>query len=218
MAPGKPTPTNRVMGTGEPRLPEPFTLEQRFLHAVRTADRASVERALELGVDPNAKDDLGRNAFLLAVRDARSLELAKLLRARGAAVDVPDAEGRTAFSHAAARADLALVEYLAAQGAALDAPDAQGRTPLFHAVAANRVETARFLIERGADVDVRDRFQDTPLMIACAKGHGPIAELLVASGADRALRDQEGRTAADRAAPGTPGCAAPPTSGPDPAP
>jgi len=206
------------MGTGEPRLPEDYTLEQRLLHAVRTGDRASALRALELGADVNSKDDLGRSAFLLAVRDARSLPLASLLRERGAELDTPDAGGRTALSYAASLPERELFDWLAAEGAALDASDGQGRTPLFHAVAANRLEIARALLERGAAVDARDRFHDTPLMIACAKGHGAVAALLLEHGADRTLRDQEGRTAADRAASGTAECKAEGASSTDPKP
>jgi tankyrase len=63
-----------------------------------------------------------------------------------------------------------------------------------------------FLIALGEEVNVRDHFRDTPLMAACAKGLGEMAELLLAHGADPALRDQEGRTARDRAAPGTQPC------------
>ena len=37
------------LGIGEPRKPEPFTIEQRLLDAVRRDDRPHVERALELG-------------------------------------------------------------------------------------------------------------------------------------------------------------------------
>ena len=46
-------------------------------------------------------------------------------------------------------------------------------------------------------------------MLACAKGYGELAALLLRSGADPALPNQEGRTAGDRAAPGTDVCLAP---------
>jgi len=196
------------MGTGEPRDPQPFTLEQRLLDGVRRNDRETVERALALGAPVESKDDLGRSALLLAARDAGSLELVRFLRERGAAADAPDGEGRTALSFAAEAGQLDLVGYLAEQGAALDRPDAQQRTPLFHAVSADQREVVAWLAERGAALDARDRFGDTPLMIACAKGFGAMAELLLVRGADASLRDQEGRTAADRARPGAENCRA----------
>jgi ankyrin repeat protein len=201
--PGAP---NRVMGTGEPRDPQPFTREQRLLDAVRRNDRPAVERALALGVSVEARDDLGRSALLLATRDAASLELVRLLRERGAAADAPDLEGRTPLGFAAEAGRIDLVAYLLEQGAVLDRRDAQQRTPLFYAVATDQREVVALLADRGADVDAADRFGDTPLMMACAKGFGAMAELLVAHGADPTLRDHEGRTAADRARAGAEIC------------
>jgi hypothetical protein len=63
------------LGIGEPRAPEPFTLEQRLLDAARRGDDATALRALEKGAPVGAKDDVGRSALLLAARDAGSLEL-----------------------------------------------------------------------------------------------------------------------------------------------
>jgi serine/threonine-protein phosphatase 6 regulatory ankyrin repeat subunit B len=98
------------------------------------------------------------------------------------------------------------VKHLLERGATLDQPDVQGRTPLFHAVLGNQPETVSFLLDAGADVNPADAFGDTPLMLACAKGRGELAALLLARGADVSLRNQEGRTARDRAAPGTDAC------------
>jgi ankyrin repeat protein len=42
--------------------------------------------------------------------------------------------------------------------------------------------------------------------MACAKGFDAMARLLLAHGADPTARDQEGRTAAERAAPNAPSC------------
>jgi ankyrin repeat protein len=203
---GAATGRNRAMGTGEPLDPQPFTREQRLLQAVREGDRATVERALALGVSVHARDDLGRSALLLAVRDAGSLELVRFLHERGARVDEPDAAGRTPLSFAAGKGRLEIARYLVEQGAEPDRADEQGRTPLFHAVFGGHGDLVGFLLAQGVRVDVRDRFRDTPLMAACAKGYGGIAERLLASGADPTLRDQEGRTARERAAPGTEAC------------
>jgi len=198
-----------ALGIGEPRAPEPFTLELRFLDAARRGDRATLERALERGVDLEAKDDLGRTALLLAARDAGSLELVRFLREKGAAVDVPDVEGRAALSHAAESGRLDVVRELAAHGAETDRADREQRTPLFFAAAGNHRETVEFLLAKGARVDAANQFGDTPLMLACAKGYAEMAALLLAKGADPALRDQEGRTARERAAPEAAVCLAP---------
>jgi len=207
-APGEPR-RGPPLGIGEPLAPSPFTLEQRYLEAARQGDLPKLERALQLGVDVNAKDDLQRSALLLAARDAGSLEAVLFLEARGAKIDEPDAGGRTALSWAAGGGHLALVKQLASKGALVDQPDVEQRRPLFHAVAAEQPEVVEWLLGAGAKVDAADQFGDTPLMLACAKGYGDMAALLLARGADPALRNQEGRTAGDRAAAGAEVCRAP---------
>jgi len=199
-------PRNLAMGTGEPRETQPFTLEQRLRDAVERGDRATIEKALERGADLQAKDDLGRSVVVLATHYAGDLELVKLLHAKGAPVDVPDVNGRTALSFAAEDGRLDLVRWLVEQKAAVDSRDQQQRTPLFHAALAAHDDVIAFLADRGAAVDPRDQFGDTPLMVACAKGHDATAVLLVARGADPKARDQEGRTASERSAPGAERC------------
>jgi ankyrin repeat protein len=198
------------MGTGEPRKPQPFTLEQRLLEAARRGDQPTIERALALGAPITAADDLGRTLVLLAVKDAHDLDLVRWLHARGAAVDEPDVEGRTALSFAAEDGALETVRYLVADGAAVDRADRARRPPLFHAALGDHADVVAFLLDRGADPNPRDKFGDTPLIAACAKGNVATAALLLARGADPSLRDQEGRTAAERAAPGADVCRPPP--------
>jgi ankyrin repeat protein len=211
-AEGDPSPGGNALGIGEPRAPETFTLELRFLDAARRGDRKTLERAIERGVSLETKDDLGRDALLLAARDAESLELVRFLREKGAGVDVPDIAGRAAISFAAESGRLDIVRELAAHGAQTDRADGERRTPLFFAVLGDKRETVVFLLERGADVNAANQFGDTPLMMACAKGYGELATLLLGKGADPARKDQEGRTARERAAEGTAACLALPPS------
>jgi ankyrin repeat protein len=205
---GDPAPGANALGIGEPRAPEVFTLELRFLDAARRGDRRTLERAIERGVSLETKDDLGRTALVLAARDAESLELVRFLREKGAAVDVPDVAGRAAISFAAESGRLDIVRELAAHGAATDRADGERRTPLFFAVLGDRRETVVFLLERGADPNAANQFGDTPLMMACSKGYGDLATLLLGKGADPSRKDQEGRTARERAAEGTAACLA----------
>jgi len=194
------------MGTGEPREPQAFTLEQRLRDAVERNDRATIEKALARGADLQAKDDLDRSVVLLATHFAGNLELVEFLHAKGAPVDVPDVNGRTALSFAAEDGRLDLVRWLVEQKAEVDRRDGAQRTPLFHAALAAHDDVIAFLADHGAAVDARDQFGDTPLMVACAKGHDATAVLLVERGADPKARDQEGRTASERSAPGAEQC------------
>ena len=201
-----PAARNLAMGTGEARNPEPFTLDQRLLDAVRRDDRPALERALERGATLQARDDLGRTTVLLAVLDAGDLDLVRWLHDKGVPLDTPDLGGRTALSFAAEKGRLDLVRYLVEHDAAPDRRDGQQRTPLWHAAAGDRTDVAAFLLERGADVNARDQFGDTPLIVACAKGGAATATLLLARGADASIRDQEGRSVQERSAPGTAPC------------
>jgi hypothetical protein len=202
------------LGIGEPRKPQPFTIDQRLLYAVSHDDRKMVERALQHGATVKAKDDIGRSTVLLAVLDAGDFDLVRWLHAKGAALDEPDLGGRTALSFAAAAGRLDIVRYLVQNGAAVDRADVQRRTPLFHAALDDRRDVVAFLLDRGANVNVHDQFGDTPLIVACAKGYGDMAAFLLERGADPTLKDQEGRTARERAAAGTAPCLAPPPKSP----
>lgn len=195
-----------LLGLGEPRQPEPFTIEQRLLDAVRRDDQPTVERSLARGAPIGARDDIGRGVVLLAVMDAHDLELAKWLHGRGAVVDEADNGGRTPLSYAAADGRADMVTWLVEQKAVVDRRDVQQRTPLFHAALGDHPEVIAVLLARGADANARDQWQDTPLIVACAKGNAAAAALLLQHGADPALKDQEGRTARQRAAAGTTPC------------
>jgi len=195
-------------GDGEVRKPQPYTLEQRLLEAVRQNDRASITRAVELGAALTSKDDLARSTVLLATLDAGDLELVRWLHEQGVPLDEPDAGGRTALSFAADTGRLPIVQYLLEQGAAVDSRDVQQRTPLLHAAGADHPDVIAFLLDHHADVNARDQFGDTPLIVACGKGNVASATLLIARGADATVADQEGRTAKQRSAPEAAPCLA----------
>ena len=198
----------------EPLAPSPFTLAERYLDAARRGDMPTLKLCIEKGVDVRAKDGFARSALLLAVLNARNLEMVKLLQTHGLPIDEPDVRGRTPLGYAAGNGQLEMVSYLLEQGAAADRKDGQGQTPLYHAVLIGSKETVSRLLTAGADIDSRDQFGDTPLMGACNKGLDDIARLLVEKGADPSLKDQEGRTARERAPAGSTYCRELPTTKP----
>jgi ankyrin repeat protein len=207
-------PAAPIVPRPEALKPSPFTLEERYLDAARRGDMATLKLCLDKGVDANAKDGFARSALLLAVLNARNLEMVKLLQARGLPIDEPDVRGRTPLGYAAGNGQLEIVSYLLEQGAAADRKDGQGQTPLYHAVLIGSRESVLRLLAASADVNTRDQFGDTPLIGACNKGNDDMARLLVEKGADPSLKDQEGRTARERAPAGAPYCRALPTTKP----
>lgn len=197
---------NPALGSSEALKVAPYTLQDRYLEAARQGDRATIDKALERGAKVDAKDDLGRSALLLSVLEAGDLDLVRHLHEMGAPADEPDLGGRAALSWAAESGRLDMIRELDGWGAQIGRPDVEGRTPLAFAVLGGQREVVVFLLERGADANQADNYGDTPLIMACAKGYGEVASLLRQRGADPARKDQEGRTARDRAAPGTTGC------------
>jgi len=185
----------------KPGAPDPkiFTLQDRYLDAARRGDFEMVQLCLEKGVDPRTKDELGRSALALAVRDGRSLIIAETLRMKGLPTDDADAVGRSPLHEAAGNGDAALVSWLLKYSPNLERKDMQGRTPLFSAVLGTHLGVVELLLVAGSDPNTRDNFQDSPLMGACNKGNDDIARLLLEKGADPSLKDQEGRTARERA-------------------
>jgi ankyrin repeat protein len=210
-APAQP-PAGSIVPKPEPLAPKAFTLEERYLDAARRGDLDMLKLCLDKSVDPRAKDGFARSALLLAVLNARDLEMVKYLHALGLSVDEPDVRGRTPLGYAAGNGQLEMVSYLLEQGAAADRKDGQGQTPLYHAVLIGSKETTLRLLAAGADVDSRDQFGDTPLMGACNKGFDEIARVLIEKGADPSLKDQEGRTARERAPAGASFCRNLPTT------
>ena len=58
----------------------------------------------------------------------------------------------------------------------------------------------------GADIEATDRYGDRPFIMACSKGLADLARLLIERGAATGWRTKQGRSAADRAAPGMDMC------------
>lgn len=198
--------------------PKPFTLEDRYFDAARRGDLDMLKICIGKGIDPKIKDEVGRSALDLAVRDARDLEMAEYLHDKGAAIDEPDAVGRTPLHEAAGAGEAAIARWLLKEGAKVDRKDMQGRTPLHNAIMGGSREITVMFLDAGADPNVRDNFQDTPLIQACNKGIDEIAKVLVEKGADPLLKDQEGRTAAQRADDTAIYCKSLPGNGPIPKP
>ena len=83
------------------------------------------------------------------------LVVARLLIARGAAVDAIDADGCSALHGAAANGMAHTAALLLSSGASIDLVDLDGSTALHAAVMDSQVATVALLLERGASISVR---------------------------------------------------------------
>lgn len=175
-----------------PKIP---SADERLLIAIRGGDRARAERWLDQG----ASIDPSEAVLVAAVRGKGDLAFIEWLVGAGAAVDLPDAAGRTPLSWAAGQGSTEEVRFLLARGADVDARDQLGRTPLHFAVFGEANGVVSQLLDASADINALDSLGTTPLMYACAKNQPVIVDNLKARGADPNLKDKLGRTAAERA-------------------
>ncbi len=174
-------------------------------HAIRKS-RAAVETALAKG---GSVDPVGSQvAPLMTAVAAGDTEIVALLLARGARLDVRDADGATPLHVAARKGHDAVIAVLAAAMATnaitLDAPAGpRGRTALHDAAAAGSIDGVSALLRAGAAPNKTDSFGQTALHRVAAiepLRAAAIATRLVEAGADPRIADARGFSALHAAA------------------
>ncbi|MBI4815533.1 MAG: ankyrin repeat domain-containing protein [Deltaproteobacteria bacterium] len=145
------------------------------------------------GVETDSAFFVNGEAGMSGLMVAASLgneELVDLFLKRGAALDLTDAAGRSALTHAAQNGHEAIVKQLKAAGA--DASGAK-EAALIASVESGDLDATRRLLEEGASPDaaraLRPGQSHTALMIAARTGNAGAIELLVKRGAALDKRD-----------------------------
>ena len=142
--------------------------EQLFnvIASCKDSDEAKLKKIkylVYLGADVNAKDEDGRTALMLALKNGQ-LDAVKYLIKQGANLEAKDKDGKTALMKAAASGKLDVVKYLAENGADLEAKeDWYGMTALMKAAASGKLDVVKCLAECGADLEVKDKDGDMAL-------------------------------------------------------
>jgi len=170
---------------------------------------SGVERVryqLQLGADPNIKDDDGYFPLLYVSR-GKCINAARLLLDAKADVNAHCAcpgwlaGGWTALLVASDHeASLQIVELLLDRGADTRAQTNDGSNALMLAVEKNNLDVVRLLISKRVDVNAGDSNDVTPLMNASGRGRVKMVQLLVEAGADVNEHSKRGYTALMRAA------------------
>ena len=135
----------------------------------------AVKQHLAAGTDVNAKneDDYGLTPLYYATGEGHK-EIAELLIAEGADVNMKDDNGGTPLHYAASFGHKEASELLIANGADLNAIVVDGQTPLLMAVAKGHKEIIELLIAKGADINAKNAFNKTPLDAASDFKHTEI--------------------------------------------
>jgi ankyrin repeat protein len=102
-----------------------------FLKAAGKGDHDTVAFLIVQGIDVNLHEEggYGRTALIKACRHGH-LDIVRLLLAKGARVDEPDASGDTALSYAACNGHMDIVKLLREHGADTELRNRAGRTVL----------------------------------------------------------------------------------------
>lgn len=165
-----------------------------FFQAIGRGDADSVSTLLQRGFDPNAVNDDGQPALLVAANEGAASVVAALLRSPQIRVDAPNRSDETALMLAALRGHLGVVQQLLAHGAAVNRG---GWSPLHYAATGSDPHIVELLLAKGAQVDARSPNGTTPLMMAARYGNEDSVSLLMAAKADVGLRNQRNLSAAD---------------------
>ena len=168
-----------------------------FFRAVNTDNADGVARALAQGFDPNAIDEHGQPALILALQ-LESVKVAKVLMdAKGVQIDIRNHAGETPLMLAALKAEVDAATALVAHGAAVQK---DGWSPLHYAATGGSAAIVKLLLSKGAPIEARSPNGSTPLMMAARYGNEEAVDALLAAGADRTAKNDLGMDASAFAA------------------
>nr|ADA72181.1 AnkA [Anaplasma phagocytophilum] len=175
-----------------------------------------IDSLVQQGANIGSRDEQGNPALHLALVNAHSRKIAKVLIKAGANTEQLDSHGRTSLHVAAAVGDAAQFKMIAKASPekCFSSHSYTGDTPLHEALASWKVTEKSFLkmlkeikcqVSPECFLDVINARQlasgESLLHIAAARGYGKTCKILVNAGAEVSIVDIEGKTPADVAAP-----------------
>lgn len=161
-----------------------------LLQAIQENKFNQLRLLLDLGYDPNVKDEDDGSMVLFVAAGEGHEEGVRLLLEYGAEVNGRDKKGQTALFEAAIEGREQVARLLLEHGAEVNARDEDGGTALFEASYWGRKDLARLLLEHDAEVNTRDKKGRTALIEAvyCGRsGNKGLDRLLLEYGADLSL-------------------------------
>lgn len=168
--------------------------EKAVIAAVYDNDTAALQRLLQTGADPNARDEKGRSAAMLAASSDLIL-LLRILIGAGADLQRQDARGCTVLDYAIVQNHLDVVRMLLEAGVDPNVENGAGFTALCFAAGENRLDALRMLLEAGADPNARCRVGNFALSSAAVSNQVDALRMLLEAGADPNARDSVGASA-----------------------
>ncbi len=199
-------------------------INNSFVEAAYTGDLKTVQTLLNEGVSPNATDDKGHPALMMAAAGGQTQVLKALLDHK-ALVNLPDKHGFTALHFAAdsetarllieAHADFNactnrqkatplisaamngksdVAQTLLAYNVMVNHQDESGNTALIYAAANTNQKTVDLLLKKQALPEIKNQSGETALMMAALYERNSIIDVLVQNGANLNAQDKNGNT------------------------
>lgn len=142
----------------------------------------SIMMLLNLGVDVDLKDTVGRTALSYAAENGHESSI-RLLAREGAEVNSKDKAGRTPLSYATGGGYSSNFSTLVELGSDYSLKDRAGRTPISHAAENGQKAPIRWLLYRKdvAKLDSKDTVGRTPLSYAAGNGHHDVVRIILHS-------------------------------------
>ncbi len=164
--------------------------------AARQGDVENVNRLLDQGVAPDARDKTGETP-LFSASVAGKADVAAILVKRGAAIESRNDRGLTPLHGAAYSGSIQTVRLLVSSGAVVNDADNVFRvTPLIVAAEQGYVDVVHFLADHGADLERTGREGYSALSRAVFRDHPETVDALLKAGAKCQGEDRIGGWAA----------------------
>lgn len=179
-----------------PPPPPQTPAKESLLDLVENQNLEKIRDIFGLNQDVNSVNTQGQTALHIAATKDLS-DIAAVLLARGASVDLPDKQGNTALHLAVKNGSTAILPILAQYGASLFTVDNQGKSVIQTALQQNPDLIPKIVTK--TTIGNRDAAGNTVLHVAASQGLEGLTDILIQLGADQQLRNNAGLTALDEA-------------------
>jgi ankyrin repeat protein len=176
--------------------PPPAPAKESLLDLVENQNLDKIRDIFGLNQDVNSVNAQGQTALHIAATKDLT-DIAAVLLARGATVDLADRQGNTALHLAVKNGSATILPILAQYGASLFSVDLQGKSVLQTALQQNPDLIPKLVTKN--TVGNRDSAGNTVLHVAAAQGLEGLADILISLGADQTARNNAGLTPLDEA-------------------
>ena len=160
-----------------------FSVDNPLIHAIKYNQPGIAKFLIEKGIDINAVDSEGKNAFMYSIEKNQS-EITKLLIEKGIDIHTVDAYGRNSLVYAIIHRQVKTAKLLVEKGINIHLVDSQGKNALMYAIQKRLPEMAKFLIEKGTDIYAIDSRGESALNYAIQYNQAETLKFLIEKGVD----------------------------------